>query len=275
MYTNTTGTNNIAMGVSALRFNTSGSSNTALGRDALRANTTASNNTAVGYQAAYSQTTGGGNTAVGYLALYDNTTGTSNVAAGNSALTNNTIGGGNVAFGSSALSGVTTGNFNTAIGHTTGDTLTTGTNNTCIGYDAVPSSATVNHEFTLGNTQITNLRCNDTTISSLSDARDKTNVVDIPLGLDFINKMRPVAFDWDRRDGSMQGAKDFGFIAQELKTIQDETTYAEHLRLVHDENPEKLEADPMKTYPVLIKAIQELSAKVDALQTEINVLKGE
>ena len=46
------------------------------------------------------------------------------------------------------------------------------------------------------------------------------------------------------------------------------------MRLVHEDNPEKLEADPMKTYPVLVKAIQELSAKVEELQTEINTLKG-
>ena len=81
--------------------------------------------------------------------------------------------------------------------------------------------------------------------------------------------MRPVSFDWNRRDGLYKGKKDFGFIAQELKEIQDKTDYADHIRLVKDENPEKLEADPMKTYPVLVKAIQELSAKVEELENKL------
>ena len=35
-----------------------------------------------------------------------------------------------------------------------------------------------------------------------------------------------------------------------------------------------LEADPMKTFPVLIKAVQELSAKIDELQARIKTLEG-
>jgi len=38
------------------------------------------------------------------------------------------------------------------------------------------------------------------------------------------------------------------------------------MRLVHNNNPDKLEADPMKMFPILVKAIQELSAKVTALE---------
>ena len=120
---------------------------------------------------------------------------------------------------------------------------------------------------------ITNLRCNDTSISGLSDERDKANIVDVPLGLDFLKTVRPVAFDWNRRDGSMAGKKAFGFIAQELKEAANATDYADHMRLVHEDNPDKLEADPWKMFPVMVKAIQELSAKNDALETEIAALK--
>jgi len=42
---------------------------------------------------------------------------------------------------------------------------------------------------------------------------------------------------------------------------------------VFDDNPEKLEAGYGKLLPVMVKAIQELSAKVDALQAELNLLK--
>ena len=152
--------------------------------------------------------------------------------------------------------------------------LLTGNNNVGIGTQALSSSATASGEFTLGGGDITNLRCNDTSISSLSDSRDKTNIVDIPLGLTFINTVRPVAFDWDRRDGSFVGKKDFGFIAQELKTAADATDYADHIRLVHDNNPDKLEADPMKMFPILVKAIQELSTKNDALEARITALEA-
>ena len=102
-----------------------------------------------------------------------------------------------------------TGNFNTSIGFESGlklqtsahentflgayagyyngsdattNGITTGINNTAIGFAAYPSSATANNEFTLGNSNVANLRCNDTSISALSDERDKTNIVDIPLG---------------------------------------------------------------------------------------------
>ena len=117
------------------------------------------------------------------------------------------------------------------------------------------------------------MRCADTSISTLSDERDKTNIVDIPLGLNFLNKVRPVSFDWDTRDGTRVGKKDFGFIAQELKVVEDATDYADHMRLVSDENPDKLEADPMKMFPILVKAIQELSAKNTALEARIATLE--
>ena len=201
-----------------------------------------------------------------------------------------------------------TGNFNTSIGFESGfklqtsghentflgayagyynatdstaNGITTGSNNAAIGFAAYPSSATVDNEFTLGNASVSNLRCNDTSISALSDERDKTNIVDVPLGLDFIKTLRPVAFDWNRRDGSNVGKKDFGFIAQELKTAQDATDYADYMRLVHsgfvqvdNEDQESLEADPMKTYPVLIKAVQELSTALDAALARIATLEG-
>ena len=246
--------------------------NTVLGVGALDANTSGSLNVAIGYNALTANLGGSQNIAVGRNAAAATTTAVANTAIGTSALSGAITTGGGTAVGGDSLK-TTTGTNNTAIGYGAGQTLTTGTNNTLIGYAAAPSAVAVSNEMTLGNSSVTTLRCNDTSISSLSDARDKTNVQDIPLGLDFVNQMRPVSFDWDRRDGSYKGKKDFGFIAQELKEIQDNTAYADHMRLVGDNNPEKLEADPMKTYPVLVKAIQELSAKVEELQTEIKTLK--
>ena len=57
------------------------------------------------------------------------------------------------------------------------------------------------------------------------------------------------------------GTKDIGFIAQELQTVDDD-----FLKLVHDANPDKLEASYSRLIPVLVKSVQELSAKVTALE---------
>jgi hypothetical protein len=90
LFTNTTGTSNIAIGgndgnvQASLYSNTTGSNNTAVGAGTLQANTTASNNTAVGYQAGY-VTTGINNTFVGSGAGAANTTGLANCFIGRSA----------------------------------------------------------------------------------------------------------------------------------------------------------------------------------------------
>jgi hypothetical protein len=42
-----------------------------------------------------------------------------------------------------------------------------------------------------------------------------------------------------------------------------------YLNIVLTENPDKLEAAPSKLIPVLVKAIQELSAKVEALEAQL------
>ena len=65
----------------------------------------------------------------------------------------------------------------------------------------------------------------------------------------------------------------FFVVAQELKTAANATDYADHMRLVHDDNPDKLEADPMKMFPILVKAVQELSAKNTALEARVKALE--
>lgn len=68
--------------------------------------------------------------------------------------------------------------------------------------------------------------------------------------------------------------KEVGFIAQELHEVEMDFNSTDRTRLVSYENPSKLEARPMNTYPILVKAIQELSAKVDSLQAKITKLEG-
>ena len=143
---------------------------------------------------------------------------------------------------------------------------------TCIGAGSDASSATVTNEITLGDSNISSLRCNDTSISSLSDRRDKTDIVDLPAGLDFLNTLRPVKFKWQTRDGNgKDGLTRAGFIAQDLQSAQTNHGY---LDLVMDNNPDKLEAKQEHLIPVLVQAIKDLSAKNDALEARIAALES-
>ena len=113
------------------------------------------------------------------------------------------------------------GDNNTVVGpYAAVSSLTTGSSNIVIGYQAAPSSTSVSNTITFGNSSITTLRCQVTTITSLSDARDKKDIQNIPAGLSFINRLRPVSFTWNMRDGGKVGVPEFGFIAQELQQVQ-------------------------------------------------------
>ena len=61
-----------------------------------------------------------------------------------------------------------------------------------------------------------------------------------------------------------KGKKDFGFIAQEVQVYDDDT-----LRLIYNENPDKLEMSYGKLVPILVKAVQELSAEIESLKEQL------
>lgn len=240
--------------------------NTAIGNNALPLTQGAGNNTAVGASAlSQNFSSNNGNTAVGSGALQAATA------------TNNT------AVGQGALGAVTTGTNNTAIGTSAGATgtnnLTTGTNVTLIGNAAQSPTANENNTIVLGNSSIAKIYAQVTTITALSsDARDKTDVETIPLGLDFINQLRPVKFKYDVRDryenGIPDGSKadDFwttGFIAQEVMNVQPDW-----FPMATVLGEDRLTACPGMVLMPLLKAVQELSAKVTALQAEVDLLKS-
>jgi len=222
-----------------------GSQSVGIGYETGRVNS-ATGHISIGYQAGYSQTSGTNNTNVGYQAGYANTTGGSN----------------------------------TNIGYQAGNSITSGSNLTVIGYDADASSSTATNEITLGNSSVATLRCAVTSITSLSDERDKSEIKDLEYGLAFIDALQPREFVWDNRpetqvefdkDGnkkevefysSNKGKKDFGFIAQEVRELDNET-----LRLVYTENEDKLELSYGKLVPILVKAIQELKEEVELLKS--------
>ncbi len=278
----TTGYANCAFGLATMRFNTTGYYNSAFGNAALNINSSGYNNSAFGISAMSFNTTGFENSAFGSRALRSNSTGIQNTAVGHKSLYSNVSGFQNTAVGDSALYN-NTGNYNTAIGYNAGSNVTTGANLTLIGIDANPSSPTAIDQITLGNQFVSSLRCNVQTITSLSDARDKKNITNLTLGLDFITKLKPRQFNWDRRewyeggisDGSkIQETPTAGFIAQELDEAQT-TKNADWLNLVLKDNPDKWEATPGNLFPVLVKAVQELAIKNEELIIKNEKLKIE
>jgi len=200
--------------------------------------------------------------------LRNNTTGNSNNAVGRYTWEKNTTGNYNTAIGLYALRENTTGANNTAVGCYAGNSITTGTNLTCLGNNAQPSTVTATNQITLGNSSIATLRCQVTSITSLSDARDKKDIVELDAGLDFVEKLKPVSFTWNMRDGGKVDIPDTGFIAQDLQQVQVDTGITIP-GLVYDVNPEKFEASYGKLLPVLVKAIQDLKKELDELKAQM------
>jgi trimeric autotransporter adhesin len=232
----------------------------------------------MGTQACGSVLTGATNVALGYFSANALTSGSDNVYIGSSSGSESTTPDDNVFVGAHAGTYNTTGHSNTFIGYraaaddettAAGTNVTTGSNLTNLGFKARASSFSATNQVTLGNSSITTLRCQVTSITALSDARDKTNVAPLHAGLDFVERLAPVSFDWNMRDGGKVGVADTGFIAQDLQQVQQDTG-VEIPGLVFDNNPDKLEAAYGKLVPVLVQALKELSAKVTALEAQIN-----
>ena len=101
LLSNTTGDNNVGIGLDALLNNTTGSLNTAVGTEALISNQSGAQNVSVGYEALFSNN-GSFNTSLGSLSLTENTSGSNNTAVGQFALRFNSTGSGNIAIGAQA-----------------------------------------------------------------------------------------------------------------------------------------------------------------------------
>jgi hypothetical protein len=225
-------------------------------------------NTLLGVNTGQSATTGHNNVVVGGEAGLALTTGSFNTFVGTSAGLAQSTSSGNTLIGHGTGYSYESMTDCTMVGQTAGGTafLThTGTNLTLLGNDASASGTAVSNEITLGDAAITSLRCAVTTISSLSDQRDKTNIEPLNYGLDLIEQLSPVSFDWNTRDGKKVGIPDIGFIAQDLAAVEDQHD-AQRLALTLRNNPDKLEASPGRLIPIMVKAIQELSARIEELE---------
>ena len=248
-----------------------GENNTALGANTLQNNTTGHTNIAVGKSALYKNTTGYRNMCVGYMALFDNTSGYSNTAIGDCALGSNTTGRYNSALGTSSLGANTTYSYCTGVGHSA---QVTGSNQVQLG----SSSDTVYAQKAL---------------VVRSDARDKLDIEDSPLGLDFIMKLRPRKYRMNSReayfeqgkerdftatnDGSKAGKRPhYGLVAQEVKEVMNDlgVDFAGYLDSKIDGGEDVLSLGYAEFIAPMIKAIQQQQHMIEQLQKEIELLKG-
>jgi hypothetical protein len=105
-----------------------------------------------------------------------------------------------------------------------------------------------------------------TSISSLSDQREKQNIQDLDVGLSEILALQPRRFDW--KDGSGQNIA--GFVAQEVELVLPDLV--EDYQFNESETRKSLKMGDM--IPALVKAIQEQQAIIAELQAEVASLKA-
>lgn len=211
--------------------------------------------------------------------MYSNTSGAGNVAVGVATLHDNTTGDYNAALGRDALGSVTTGDNNIAIGHNAGRTGSPG-----------GAQTTGNNKIFFGNQSITEANIQvDWTVAS--DKRDKTDVEEMTMGLDFVNKLEPVTYRWDKRskysddqsvapDGThKEDQLDMGFLAQDVEKLEEEYGYKAddktNLTTTLSDDEKMYGLKYSKFVPILVNAVQELSTQVDTLTAELSALKGE
>jgi len=323
LFNNTTGDRNTAIGESALYSNKIGSFNTAVGFSSLAGNIDKDNtgkcNTAIGSYSLENITFGNcnvgigfgalmhieeseNNTAIGFLSLSQaGSESANNVAIGAKAMgnkfnfTNNTFVGSvysgitnNTAVGIQALGNITSNaNTNTAIGYFALGNLTTYYNCTGLGNN---SQVTGNNQVQLGDTSATVYA--QKALVTRSDARDKIDIEDSPLGLNFILKLRPRKYRMNSRetyfeqgkerdfsavnDGSKAGKRPhYGLVAQEVKEVMNELNvdFAGYLDSKVDGGEDVLSLGYTEFIAPMIKAIQEQQNMIEALQKQIEELK--
>jgi len=116
------------------------------------------------------------------------------------------------------------------------------------------------------------------TYSLPSDFNFKKNINNLDLGLNLINKLRPVSYNHKIDDDN--AALSTGFIAQEMEQSLTELGVEENAYFIlqHKEIEDKTQSqywmDYTKMIPILTKAIQEQQATIQSLQTRITQLEN-
>ena len=293
LYNNTTANNNSAFGALSLYSNTTGSENTAVGREALRANTTGYENTFIGYQSGDAITTGVQNTGVGYNAGGAATTGASNTYLGHGSGSAITTGNQNTILGRySGNNGgldIRTGSNNIVLSDGSGNPrmhIDPGGNITAGG----SPSATVpgfqvqtgggnfyylitavsdaqlryHHQFINNNGTVGTIHTagSSTSYNTSSDHRLKENVVYDWDATTRLKQLKPARFNFIvDADTTVDG-----FLAHEAQAVVPEAVHGTHNEVDDDGAAVMQGIDQSKLVPLLVKTIQELEARITALE---------
>jgi hypothetical protein len=135
----------------------------------------------------------------------------------------------------------------------------------------VASTSTVLAYYLYNATNVGSITTNGTTTSYnvSSDYRLKEKVTSLTSGLSTISQLNPVAYEWisDKSQGE-------GFIAHELQAVIPHAVFGEKDAVNDDGSIKPQGVDYSKIVVHLVAAIQELSAKNDALETRLAALEA-
>ena len=217
----------------------------------------------------------------------------------------------NTAIGNHALQSNNTGDDNVAVGWKAGENINGGNHNVYLGFMATGSDASVSNEILIGagagygvgyfvgagtetvriGRQSDYITCDfgeNATWAHSSDRRIKKDIETSDLGLDFINDLRPVTFkkkapseyppefssySATQTERKNPDKKRYGFIAQEVKEAMDNAGHPDFTVWSEDKSGQQ-ELGEIEFINPLVKAVQELSEKVEAQQKEIEELKN-
>jgi len=307
----TSGIGNLAIGYQAMSVHTTGNRNIAIGFQAMldtndHADVLASNdNIFIGYQS------GGG--------AWENNDCNANVAVGNYTLDAVMDGAqNNVAVGQQAGAAITLGGRNVMVGTGAGELITAGDECVSIGYDSdcaadiqraiaigpfaiasATDSICIGNNTNNGTTRTVKFGDAGNSVKSAdwdssgtiawtgtSDVRKKRNIKDTTLGLEFINELRPVTFQWKPQNEVPKEWQHYsetnswdiekvhhGFIAQEVKEVLDKYDAPDSVAGWNKDRDGMERLGESKLITPLIKAFQELSAKNDALEAKVKALE--
>ena len=180
--------------------------------------------------------------------------------------------------------------------------ITTGNYNVCVGRDTDPSAGdssfqivigntiagTEDYQFTFGTTNsiVQNEFDTDAAWTRTSDRRKKKNIKEDKLGLDFINDLKTVTYQWRPSNEYPKEWNEYsevsdvntdvvmhGMIAQDIKQALDKAECDTFSGWKERPDGSQVMSREMFVIP-LIKAVQELSAKNIALEARIKTLEG-
>ena len=127
-----------------------------------------------------------------------------------------------------------------------------------IGYDAQVSNPTGNNQVRIGNADISDAEV-EVSWTITSDRRSKSNIQNSNLGLEFINKLKPVSYF---RKNDERKRTEYGFIAQEVEKLLNEFEVENTgMITVSDSGLYSMRYDDL--FAPVVKAVQELKEKND------------